>query len=279
MRYVSSEISVDGPFDERYVRLNIRGAWLMKPVMIAAMIFASPISALAEDITVFAASSLSTAMDPIAQVWTDETGIDVVFAYDASARLAQQILQGAPADVFISASVEWMDVAAEAVQPGTRRDLLGNDLVLIGAGVWPPRAVSGQLDLAQMLGGDRLAIGQITSVPAGQYGREALENLGLWSQVAAHLAPAGTVRAVLDLVARGEAPLGIVYGSDFQAGQAAGMDISLIGRFPDDSHRPILYPAALTIGAKPEAASFLAFLSGKAASAIFEYQGFRVISP
>ncbi len=252
----------------------------MKRLILAGVLIWGAAMARADEITVFAASSLKTAFDQIAQAWQAQSGVGVVLVYDGSAKLANQILQGAPADVFASASVEWMDAAdaGGALQADTRRNLLGNELVLIGAGAWPPTEIAPGLDLKAMLGDGRLAIGQRASVPVGQYGRQALEALGLWSQVEDHLAEVETARAGLDLVARGEVPLGIVFASDAVAGLAAGQQISVIGTFPEGSHSPILYPVALTATAAPQAQGFMQYLSSPAAREIFVAQGFKIVA-
>jgi molybdate transport system substrate-binding protein len=233
----------------------------------------------AETVVVFAAASLKTALDPIAAAWEQETGQDVVIAYDGSAKLARQIIAGAPADVFLSAATEWMDAvdAAGLVAPGTRRDLLGNRLVLVAHGAAPAVQIGPDLDLAGMLGTGRLAMGMVDSVPAGQYGKAALENLGLWDDVQERLAQSENVRAALALVSRGEVPLGIVYASDAIAADAAGDAVSVVGTFPADSHPPIIYPVAALAAGKPAAVTFLKALSSDAATATFEAQGFQVL--
>jgi molybdate transport system substrate-binding protein len=236
-------------------------------------------AAAAEEITVFAAASLKTALEPIAESWSRQSGISVVLAFDGSAKLAQQVLLGAPADVLISASPEWMEAAAAALQTETRRDFVSNDLVLIGAGDMAPRVVDAGLDLAGLLGDGWLAMGQRDAVPAGQYAQEVLVSLGLWTEVEPQIVEVENVRLALDLVARGEAFLGIVYASDYVAGVAAGMEISRVGRFAAESHRPILYSAALTTQADPRAAEFVAYLAGGLAQSIFAEQGFVKMLP
>lgn len=252
---------------------------MLKALFLAALFAASPPAARAEGITVFAASSLKTALDEIAADWTARSGIEVALNYDGSARLAGQILQGAPADLYVSAAPEWMDAAAPAIDTVSRRDLLGGDLVLIGFGQQAEQGIGPQTDLANLLGEGRLAIGQTGSVPVGQYAAQALQSLGIWDQVRGRLAETDSAGAVLELVARGEAPFGIVFGSDLIAGLLAGHDISLIGRFPAASHAPIRYPAALVAGASPQAAAFLAHLSGPEARAVFARFGFAEAPP
>lgn len=231
----------------------------------------------AEEITVFAASSLKTALDLVAADWQAETGNVAVLSYDGSAKLAKQIEQGAPVDVFISAAADWMDVleAGGLIAEGTRRDVLGNGLVLVGQGVQggqPPAVIGPEMDLAALLGGGKLAMGMIASVPAGQYGHEALVSLGLWDSVAGSVVETENVRAAVKLVALGEAALGIVFASD-AVGEAG---ISVVGAFPDDSHARIVYPAAVTAQGKAAGRAFVEYLASPAAQARFRAQGFRV---
>lgn len=228
----------------------------------------------AEEITVFAASSLKVALDQVAADWQAETGNVAVVSYDGSAKLAKQIGQGAPADVFIPAAAEWMDVLDEGglIAEGTRRDVLGNGLVLVAHGTHPPVVIGPELDLGALLGGGKLAMGMIASVPAGQYGHEALVSLGLWDSVAGSVVETENVRAAVKLVALGEAALGIVFASD-AVGEAG---ISVLGAFPDESHAPIVYPAAVTATGKAVAGDFVDYLASPAAQARFRAQGFRV---
>lgn len=240
-----------------------------------------PAVGLAGEITVFAAASLKTALDEIAAEWQTETGNRVVISYGGSSALARQIQQGAPADLFLSAAVNWMDTLQDdkLIIKASRRDLLGNTLVLVGHGsdAAPVDIVPG-FDLAGKLGDGKLAMAMVDSVPAGQYGKAALTSLGVWDAVAPKVAQAENVRAALALVAMGEAPYGVVYGSDAIADDAAGDALAVVGTFPADSHPPILYPAALVAtSTKPEAAAFLDSLSSDSATAIFEAQGFTVL--
>ena len=249
----------------------------MRALALAALLLASP--AMADEITVFAAASLKNALDAIATNWTSETGETVAISYGGSPTLAKQIIEGAPADLYFSASPQWMDELAKAdlIQTETRRDLLGNSLVLIAAGVHAPVTIAPGFDLAGLLGDGKLSMALVDSVPAGQYGKEALENLGVWASVEASVAQSENVRAALALVATGEAPYGIVYTSDAIADDAAGNKVTVIATFPADSHTPITYPAALIATAKPEAQAFLDALSSAMATAIFEGQGFTVL--
>jgi molybdate transport system substrate-binding protein len=247
-------------------------------LVLAGVLAAAPLQA--AEVTVFAAASLKTALDEIAEGWQAESGNRAVLSYGGSAALAKQIMQGAPADVFISAAPEWMDAVAEAglIAPGSRVDILGNRLVLIahGAGVAPVE-LDGSTDLKGMLAGGRLSMAMVSSVPAGQYGKEALTSLGLWESVKESLAQSDNVRVALQLVALGEAPLGVVYASDAIADAAS---VTVIATFPEESHSPIIYPAAvIAAGSKPESRAFVDYLSSPAARVVFEAQGFTVLSP
>lgn len=258
---------------------NRRRAVAAALALIAAL--APPVAARAAEVTVFAAASLKTALDDIARQWQADTGTTVVVSYAGSPALAKQIIEGAPADIFISASTSWMDVLADQslIQPDSRRDLLGNTLVLVAADATaaPVQIVPG-FDLAGLLGDGWLSMALVDAVPAGQYGKEALKTLGVWESVQASVAQSENVRAALALVVTGEAPYGIVYASDAIADAAAGNRVAVVGSFPADSHAPIVYPAALlAASANPQAAAFLDALSSDAATAIFTTQGFVVL--
>lgn len=238
---------------------------------------AFPIAARAGDITIFAAASLKTALDEIVIAWKAETGNTAVVSYAGSSALARQIQGGAPADLFISAAVNWMDTLQQdgLIRLETRVDLLGNSIVLVAHGAdAAPVEITPGFDLAGMLGENRLAMALVDSVPAGVYGKAALTSLGVWDAVEPKVAQADNVRAALALVAAGEAPLGIVYATD----AAAEPDVSIVGTFPESSHPAIIYPAAVTAeSGKPEAEAFLTYLSGAKAQAAFEGQGFMVL--
>ena len=236
-----------------------------------------PDVAQAEKVTVFAAASMKNAMEEVASTFKEATGHDLVLSLAGSSALARQIQQGAPAELFISANPGWMDrLEAEGlIEPDTRFDLLGNAIVLIAHGDAEPVAIGPELDLAGMLGENRLAMAMIDSVPAGIYGKAALESLGLWDAVASKVAQTDNVRAALALVATGEAPLGIVYATD----AAATDKVSVIATFPAASHPPIVYPAAAVAGHdNPAATELLEFLHSPAARAAFEAQGFTVLA-
>lgn len=227
------------------------------------------------DTTVFAAASLKTALDEIADDFTARTGIPIVRSYGGSPALARQIAEGAPADIFLSASGQWMDELADRglIRPESRRDLLGNRLILVAHGTVAPVAIDPGLDLAEMLAGGKLAMALVDSVPAGQYGKQALESLGLWQGVEANVVQSETVRAALKLVEIGEAPFGIVYASD----AIAGRGVTVAGTFPADSHAPVVYPAALTVTSGADAQDFLDYLETPGAEAVFVAQGFQVL--
>ena len=241
--------------------------------LLAACTVALPVAA--EDIRVFAAASMKTALDQMAADYQTKTGDTVTVSYAGSNLLAKQIIDGAPADIFISASESWMDEVekAGAVTDGSRRDLLGNTLVLIAHDAVAPVEITAQTDLKGMLGDGKLAMAMVDSVPAGQYGKAALESLGMWDAVAPSVAQADNVRAALALVAVGEAPYGIVYATDAKAEPG----VHLVGTFPADSYPPAIYPGALLKGAAdPADRDFFDALSGPEADAVFAAQGFEV---
>ncbi|MGB6324861.1 MAG: molybdate ABC transporter substrate-binding protein [Methylocella sp.] len=227
---------------------------------------------------VFAAASMKTALDAVAAAWKAQTGKTVSIAYASSATLAKQIELGAPADMFISADLKWMDYLEKSklVRAGTRRNLLGNKLVLIEPGdAGVKLEIAKGFDLAGAAGDGKIAVCMIDSCPAGIYAKEALESLGVLAGVEPKLAQAGDVRNALNLVSRGEARFGIVYATDAKADPK----VKLVGTFPASSHSPIVYPVALiAASANPDAALFLAYLTSQAARKIFLGQGFEVLS-
>lgn len=227
--------------------------------------------------TVFAAASLKDALDSVNKAYEKKSGSAAVISYAATSALAKQIVQGAPADIFISADEAWMDYVEKdgAIDPKTRFDLLANRLVLVAPKDSPVTAEIAQgFDLAGLLGGGRLAMANVDSVPAGKYGKAALISLGVWDGVKDKVAQAQNVRAALALVARGEAPLGIVYKTD----AVAEPNVRVVGTFPEATHPKIIYPVAQILGAKnPHAAEFVDFLSSGEAAALFEAQGFTVL--
>lgn len=252
---------------------------MTRPIPLAAtlaMLIATP--ALAEEVVVFAAASLKDGLDGVAAEFEAATGNTVTISYGGSNALAKQIIEGAPADIFLSAAVNWMDEVEKAglVVGGTRRDLLGNRLVLIAHGKdAAPVHIQPGLDLAALLGDGKLSMALVDAVPAGQYGKEALEHLGLWSGVEASVAQSENVRAALTLVSTGEAPFGIVYATD----AAADDSVTIVGTFPEDSHKPIIYPGALLTGAADAAdKAFFEALFSDAGDAKFAAQGFVILN-
>jgi molybdate transport system substrate-binding protein len=229
------------------------------------------------DLLVFGAASLKNALDEANTGFQRDTGHKVVVSYGASSALAKQIEGGAPADVFISADLDWMDYVAEhkLIKPETRFNLLGNKLVLIAAAdsnISLP--IVPNLPLAQALGNGRLAMADPAAVPAGKYGKAALEALGVWPSVSSKIAPAQDVRAALLFVSRGEALLGIVYQTD----AAADKGVKIVGSFPESTHPPIIYPLAVTAtSANPEATAYIQYLKSPAAKPAFEKQGFVLL--
>ncbi|MGN6517641.1 MAG: molybdate ABC transporter substrate-binding protein [Rhizomicrobium sp.] len=239
--------------------------------LLLAISSATPV--LAADITVFAAASLTDALNEIGKNYEATTGNRVVFSFAASSTLVQQIANSSGADVFISADLDWMDYLERKglLAPGTRRTLLGNRLVLIApSGLKMNVKIAPKFDLAGALGSSRLALADPASVPAGKYGKAALIKLGVWNSVRDKLAVAENVRAALAYVARGETTLGIVYETDAKIEPR----VRVAGVFPDSSHKPILYPVALVREARPGAADFERYLEGRAARAVFARDGF-----
>jgi molybdate transport system substrate-binding protein len=240
---------------------------------------AHPAAAQGKDVVVFAAASLKNALDEIAGQWQRETSKKVAISYAASNTLIKQIEQGAPADIFISADLDWIDYGQQKglIKPDTRSNLLGNRLVLIAPKDSNVTAnIQPGFDLAALLKGGRLAMGNVDAVPAGKYGKAALEKLGSWDSVKDKIAQAENVRAALLFVARGEAPLGIVYQTD----AASDPTVKIVGTFPENTHPPIIYPIALTKeSTNPDAQAFLNYLKSAAARPAFERQGFTVLGP
>jgi molybdate transport system substrate-binding protein len=245
-------------------------------VVVLALAALAPCAALAANVTVFGAASLKEALDDQARRFETATGDKVVVSYGASNALARQIDAGAPADLFISADLTWMDYLGERhlLMPGTRVDLLHNTLVLIApAASKAALAIGPGFDLAGALGGGKLAMANPDSVPAGKYGRSALEHLGVWASVERQVARAENVRAALALVSRGEAPFGIVYSTD----AAADKDVRIVDTFPANSHPPIVYPAAVTAASRsPAAKPLLDYLRSAAARPVWVQYGFAI---
>ena len=246
--------------------------------VLAVLAGAPQLLAAQEQITVFAAASLKNALDDTNAAFTKATGVKITASYAASSALAKQIEQGAPADIFISADLQWMDYVGERklIKPDTRVNLLGNKLVLIApADSKIAKVTIGQgFDIAKLAGSDRIAVADVKAVPAGRYAKAALEKLGAWAAAGPRLAQAENVRAALAFVARDEAPIGIVYETDAKAEPK----VKVIGAFPDSSYPPVTYPVAETaITTKQAVPQYLHFLRSPAAKAIFEKYGFSFL--
>jgi len=232
-----------------------------------------------KDLVIFAAASLKNALDEAAAAWVKETGKPAPkISYAASNALARQIEQGAPADLFLSADLDWMDYVAgkSLIKPETRVSLLANRIALIAPSDSTVKVtLAAGVALGAALGSGKLAMANVDSVPAGKYGKAALEKLGAWDKVKGNVAQADNVRAALLLVARGEAPLGIVYTTD----AAAEPKVKVLATFPEETHPPIIYPVAvLKESADPDALGFLSYLRGTGPKAAFEKQGFTVLN-
>jgi molybdate transport system substrate-binding protein len=245
--------------------------------LLFALVLLVPLAARAQELTVFAAASLTDAMKDVSALWVKAGHPPLRMSFASSSTLARQIEQDAPVAVFASADEKWMDYLAQKnlIVADTRKDLLGNDLVLVVPADKPQHVTIGPgFDLLKLLGPNgRLAVGDPTNVPAGIYGEQALKKLGLWDSVAPHLARAEDVRAALLLVERGEAPAGIVYGTD----AAVSKGVMVAGTFPGGSHDPVSYPFALVkSGDTPQARALLTFLAGPQARAVFVQRGFKV---
>lgn len=244
-----------------------------------ATLLAAPAAVADENLTVFAAASLKNALDAINVACEADVGEKATISYAASSALAKQIEQGAPADVFMSADLDWMKYLSdkELTKKDTEIQLLGNSIVLVApADSSVATEIKPNFDLAALVGDGKLAMANVDSVPAGKYGKAALEKLGVWETVAGKVAQAENVRAALALVSTGEAPLGIVYKTD----AAADPKVKVVATFPADSHAPIVYPIAQTAESKDDdTAAFLECLRSPKAKELFEAQGFTVLAP
>jgi len=231
----------------------------------------------ADNVVVFAAASLKNALDNVNAAWKAESGKEATISYAASSALAKQIESAAPADIFISADLQWMKYLSDKklIKPGSEIELLGNRIVLIAPKDSAAEITIGpDFPLAKLLGDGKLAMADVKAVPAGKYGKAALETLGVWSSVESKIAQAENVRAALKLVATGEAPLGIVYQTDAHAEPA----VKIIGTFPSNTHEPIVYPIGITASsANPEAEAFVKFVQSAKAKSLFEEQGFTFL--
>ena len=250
---------------------------VMVGLILAACLANNPPAIAAEgSTTVFAAASTTNAITDIARLFKEKNKGTVTHSFASSSTLAKQIANGAPADVYVSANPKWMNYLAKKkmIVPGSRFDLLGNRIVLIAPKDSSLKIkIAPHFDLARVLGDGKMAMGDPAHVPAGIYGKQALEKLGVWKAVEPKVARAKDVRAALALVERGEAPVGLVYATD----AAISKRVKVIGVFPEDSHPPIVYPVALVKGrATPTARSFIEFLTSPDAKGIFEKYGFTV---
>lgn len=249
-------------------------------IMIAALAGLPTLAAAtAAEPVVFAAASLKNALDDAVALYADRTGNRVVVNYAGSSALARQIEAAAPADIFFSANLDWMDYLDELglIRKESRTTLLGNAIVLVAPKDTDAAIeIAAGMDLVRLLGADgRIAMANVDSVPAGEYGKAALEHFGIWDSLADRIVQADNVRAALAFVASGEVPLGIVYATD----AVAEPDVRIVGTFPDDSHSPVLYPLALTASStNPAAVSVIEFLKSPAARPSFEKQGFVVLT-
>jgi molybdate transport system substrate-binding protein len=245
---------------------------------LTAMLMAAVPAAHADDkLTVFAAASLKDALDAVNKACEKKVGEAANISYAASSALAKQIEGGAPADVFVSADLDWMKYLSDKklTKPETEVQLLGNQIVLVAPKDSKVKTkIEKGFDLAKLLGDGKLAMGDFKAVPAGKYGKAALESLGVWSSVEGKVAQAENVRAALKLVSTGEAPLGIVYSTDAKADKT----VKVVGTFPEDSHPPIIYPIAQTADSKDkDTPAFLKCVESPAAAEIFKEQGFTVL--
>ena len=251
----------------------MRNQWKWLAAVVLCTSFCPPAVA-AEKLVVFAAASLRDALSEVARRYEQESGVRIVQSYAGSGTLARQIERGAPAAIYVSADLDWVDYLEKRglLEPGSRRNLLRNELVLIApAGSTASLAIGPGFALAAALGRGRLAMADPDHVPAGKYARAALETLGVWRAVASRIARAENVRTALNFVSRGEAPFGIVYRTD----AAADSNVRIVGQFPVDSHPPIVYPVTLVAAnANASAQSFLRYLESGDAMAIFRRHGF-----
>jgi molybdate transport system substrate-binding protein len=246
----------------------------LKWLAVAISLIAGTTAAKCADINVFAAASLKTVMDHIGMAYSAKSSVKIVTTFGSSGTLAKQIAEAAPADIFISADLAWMDDLASKglVRQASRKNIAGNTLVLIAA---LNTKADGRIEnLVQTLGSEKLALGDVKSVPAGKYAKAALEYFGLWDTVLPNVVMQENVRSALALVARGEAKLGIVYGSDARA----ETKVEVVATFPEASHPQVVYPAAIVADSKnPDAQNFLDYLVSKDGQSILEADGFTLL--
>jgi molybdate transport system substrate-binding protein len=255
-----------------FVRTTIAVAIIM-----GAGAVSQPPQAQEKTLTVFAAASMKNALDDINTAFSKKTSIKTVASYAATSALMRQIEQGAPADIFASADLQWMDygIKNKLINPSTRLNLLGNRLVLIApkdSKITTVKLEKG-FDLAKLVGDGRIATGEVKSVPVGRYAVAALQKLGMWSTVEKRMAMVENVRVALTLVARGEATLGIVYETDAKVDPG----VKIVAHFPADSHPEIVYPVGATVKANANAQRYINFLQSGASKSIFEKYGFSFL--
>ncbi len=245
--------------------------------VLLAIAAAPPAFAQDKTVTAFVAASMTNVANDLNTIFTRNTGIKVTPSYAASSALARQIETGAPADVFISADIPWMNYVQERklIRNNTRFDIASNRLVLIAAkdSKIGEQKIGPGFDLAKLAGPGRIATGDVKSVPVGRYAQASLQKLGSWAAAESKFAMTENVRAALVLVARGEAALGIVYETD----AAVEPGVKVVGRFPANSHPPITYPVALTATAKPEADAYFKLLRSATAQVVLEKYGFTYL--
>lgn len=255
----------------------------MRKDLIAALAMATMLAAPAaradEQVVVFAAASLKNALDEVNKACEKDVGEAAKISYAASSALAKQIEEGAPADIFISADLDWMKYLSDKklTKSDTEVKLLGNQIVLVAPKDSKVEVkIEKGFDLAKVIGDGKLAMGDFKAVPAGKYGKAALEALGAWSSVEGKVAQAENVRAALKLVATGEAAAGIVYQTDANAEKG----VKVIGVFPEETHPPIVYPVAQTAESKDkDTPAFLKCLRSAKAGELFKAQGFTLLAP
>jgi molybdate transport system substrate-binding protein len=257
--------------------MNLKNKLAVALIALSTAFGMSAVSAQERTITVFAAASMKNALDDVHAAFTAKTGVKVVASYAASSALIKQIEQGAPADIFASADLDWMDYGSQQklIRDDTRINLLGNQLVLIAPkdSKLDNASIGPGFDLARLVGDGRVVTADVRAVPVGKYAKAALEKLGSWQAAAPKFAMTENVRVALTLVARGEAVLGIVYATDAKVETA----VRVVGVFPADSHPQIIYPVGATVTAKPDSAAYLDYLRSGTAKAIFEKYGFTFL--
>ena len=250
---------------------------IRRALCLAMLVALTPVAAMAgEDVTVYAAASLTNALTELKKSYERSHDVTIRTSFAGSSTLAKQIEAGAPAQLFASADTQWMDYLQKRglLKEGSRRDLLGNTLVLVAPKGAPLRLkVEKGADLPGAFTG-RVCTGDPASVPVGIYAREALQNLGWWTALEKRLVPTEDVRSALAFVERGECALGIVYDTDARVSDK----VVVAGRFPADSHKPVVYPFALLPSATPAAAAFYRYLQGDSAKAVFGKYGFTVLA-